>query len=174
MKPIVFCICAAYILTGCATVQKPPENMQIRVIAVSETVNLYYIWATFWDSKDNKNIKAKLDISYRNENDNPVICNISFYNTLKMPETVSDIILTGKSGDYPVNDISVLFHEPKYNEIRITSKMPIDALMELFANDVFSLNANVDGITCRYVPSGEFYSYRDQFVKAIGGQLYGN
>jgi hypothetical protein len=51
--------------------------------------------------------------------------------------------------------------------------MPIDAIMELFANDRFFLKANVDGVTCQYEPAREFYSYRDQFVKAIGRSLYG-
>lgn len=168
MKQIVFFICAAIILASCATMRKQPENEQIRVMTVSETVNLYYIWATFWDSKDNANMRAKLDISYRNEDNNPVICNISFYNTLKMPETVSGIVLTGKSGDYPLNDMSVLFLEPKYNEIRITSTMPIDALLELFSNDVFSLKANIDGGIYQFEPPKVFYSYRDQFIKAVG------
>jgi len=117
-------------------------------------------------------MRAKLDISYRNENDNPVICNISFYNTLKMPETVSGIALTGKSGDYPVQDMSVLFLEPKYNEIRISSTMPIDTLLEVFANDFISLKANVDGAACQYEPPREFYLYRDQFVKAVGRLSY--
>jgi len=167
VKQIVLIICAAFILAGCASLQPSPENFQIKITAVSETVNLYYIWATVWTSKGNKNIKAKVDITYRNEENYPVTCNISFYNTSKMPETVSGIELTGKSRDYPVNDTSVLFLEPKYNEIRITSKMSVNALLELFANDVFSLKANVDGVNYQYDPPMEFYFYRDHFVKAL-------
>ncbi|MDR0443073.1 MAG: hypothetical protein LBH44_06685 [Treponema sp.] len=164
MKIIVTWACAVFILTGCAT----SSGVQIRIMPVSEDAKLYYFFPTVWLSKDTKDTSAKLDITYISEKDNSVVCNISFYHTVKIPEAVSDIFLTGEGKDYALDDITVLFVEPKTNELRITSVIPINAFMELLGAKVISLKASVDGNIYQYNPPKEFYSFRNQFVSAVG------
>ncbi|MDR3019368.1 MAG: hypothetical protein LBU66_00515 [Treponema sp.] len=157
------CIFAGFVNTSCAT----PAAIKIRIMPITAEASLYYFSPTEWLSKNNKNTMAKLDISYRSDEDNPVICNISFFNTDKAPDSVTEIVLSGEGKDFPLNDVSVLIIKPENYELRITSTLHITELMELFESKTFSLKANIDGIVYQYDPHRDFYTFRNQFLDAF-------
>jgi hypothetical protein len=143
------------------------SSPHIRVTYISEQVNQYYIPFTTWKVKNTKNISARLDITYRSEDNKPAICNISFFDETKMPAQVTNIALVGDGIRYPLNEVQLLLTRQERHEYRITSLISIQDLETVLNAQSIILYFIFDTIEYQAAPQKDFFPYRDQFLTEI-------
>ena len=164
-KIICLFIVSQFIL-GCATA--PPAGSGIWVTGISESVTRYYIPATTWQEQTNHFVTCRLDITYVNESGRPVVCNISFFHRDAAPNEATPISFMGDGRMFSLNDVNTMFTRAEYNELRITSVIAIEELLDLFRSEKIVLKALIDSVEYTFEPTEEFLLFRSQFLEAAG------
>ena len=163
-RRIVLLLITILLASGCTTT--PPTSSGIWIAGMSESVTRYYIPATTWSEK-NGSAKCRLDITYVNEPDRQVICNISFFIRNGAPKEEISLSFSGDSSIFPLNDARIMFTRVEQNEFRITSVIEIEELLLLFKSEVIYLKAVIDSFEYTFIPNEEFMRFRNQFLEQI-------
>jgi hypothetical protein len=150
------------LVSGCVTA--PSTDDGIWVAGLSESLTRYYIPATTWQAKTNRSVSCRLDITYIDEPGRPAVCNISFFNKSAIPKEVTLPSFTADGRVYPLDEINVMFVRAEYNELRITSVIKINELLNLFQSDKILLKAVIDSVEYTFEPDKRFMRYREQFL----------
>jgi len=162
---IAILIFSSLMYSGCAAAPKPVPA--IWVTGISETLIRYYIPATTWQERANRSVSCRVDMTYINEPGRPVVCNISFYNKNVVPKEISDLFFTAEIGEYPLNNVNVMFTRPETGEQRITSLIDVDKLLQVFQSESISFKAVIDAAEYTFVPATEFLQYGRQFGEQV-------
>jgi len=134
---------------------------------MSETVTRYYIPATTWQERVNRMVSCRVDITYVNEPERQVVCNISFINKNAIPKIIFSICFMAGVEIYPLNNINTMFTRMENNELRITSAIEIEQLLNVFQSENISLRAVIDSVEYTFVPNTEFLIYSKQFSEKV-------
>ena len=154
-----------FLFSNCASV--PQQNPEIWVAKMSDTVTRYYIPATTWQERVNRMVSCRVDITYVNEPERQVVCNISFFNKNAIPNIISSIYFMAGVEIYPLNNINNMFTRMENNELRITSVIEIEQLFNLFQSENISLRAVIDSVEYTFVPNTYFLLYSKQFSEMV-------
>ena len=163
---IVYTAVSILLITCCTTA--PLASPGIWVTGISESLTRYYIPATTWQEKADRSVTCRLDITYVDEPERPVVCNISFFNKKVVFKEVASLSFMAESMIYPVYGINIMLTRPEYNELRITSLVEINELLDLFQYDKITLKAVIDSSEYIFVPDTEFMQYSKQFYEQVG------
>jgi len=161
----VFILLLIPLVSGCVTA--PSADDGIWVAGLSESLTRYYIPATTWQAKTDRSVSCRLDITYIDEPGRPAVCNISFFNKNAVPKEVTLPSFMADGRVYPLEDVSIMFVRAEYNELRITSVIKIDELLNLFQSDKISLKAVIDSVEYIFEPDKKFMGYRGQFLERV-------
>jgi hypothetical protein len=162
----VFIAILSLLGSGCKST--PSESYNIWVTGLSETATRYYIPATEWQENKNRSISCRPDMTYINESDRPVVCNISFFNSKAVPKQITSISFEAGGEIYLLNDVNEMFTRLERNELRITSTIQINELLNLFQSEKITLKAVIDSAVYTFIPDNEFLQYSRQFLKTVG------
>jgi hypothetical protein len=102
-----------------------------------------------------------------NEPERPVVCNISFFNKKASSKEVASLSFVGDGNIYPLNDVSVMFTRAEYGELRITSVISLEKLLDLFRSEEISLRAALWPAEYTFIPNEEFLLYQAQFLQQL-------
>jgi hypothetical protein len=108
-------------------------------------------------------------MTYVDEAGKPVVCNISFFHKEAIIGEVNSLRFTGNGGTYSLNNIRVLLTRPAQNEVRITSVISIEDILNLFQSKKIVLEAVIDSVQYIFMTNAEFLHYREQFLNMIVG-----
>ena len=153
------------LVSGCASA--PPADSGIWITGISESVTRYYIPATIWQERTNRSVTCRSDMTYIDEPDRPVVCNISFFNKNTVPKEVLSLYFTANDKMYPLNNINTMFTRTEYGEIRVTSVIDLSEILDLFRSDAIVLKAVIDSAEYTFIPNNEFMRYRTLFLEAL-------
>jgi hypothetical protein len=153
------------LVSSCVTVQSTDNG--IWVTGISESLTRYYIPATTWTEKTNRYVTCRLDMTYIDEHGKPVVCNISFFNKDTIPKDVTSISFMAGSEFYHLDDVKIMFTRAEYKELRITSVMEIDKLLNIFQSEKILLIAIINSVEYTFVPDKEFMNYTKQFYNRL-------
>jgi hypothetical protein len=165
----VFILISIPLVSGCVTA--PSTESGIWVAGISESLTRYYIPATTWTEKADRSVTCRLDMTYIDEPGKPVVCNISFFNKNTIPKEVSLPAFTADGRIYPLNDVSIMFIRAEYKELRITSVMEINELLNLFQSNKILLKVIIDSVEYTFEPDKEFTRYRKQFLESAAQKV---
>ena len=126
----------------------------------------YFIPATEWSGIGSK-AKAKLDITYRSGSDAPVTVNVSFFGENSLPRSITSISLNGNEIECSLENISVLFPNPKDRELRITTQGDRGNFISVLESASITLIAEIDCTRHSFLPNQQFYKVRNEFLTAI-------
>lgn len=108
-------------------------------------------------------------MTYVDEARKPVVCNISFFNRNSIPGEAASLYFIGEDKIYPLGDVRTMFIRTEYKELRITSVIGIEELLDLFQSEKISLRVIIDSAEYTFLPDNEFQLYRGQFFALLGG-----
>jgi hypothetical protein len=106
-------------------------------------------------------------MTYVKEAGKPVVCNISFFHKEAIIGEVNSLRFTGNGRTYSLNNIRVLLTRPSQNELRITSVISIENILNLFQSEKIVLEAVIDSAHYIFMPNTEFLHYREQFLNMV-------
>jgi hypothetical protein len=132
---------------------------------VSTGVMQYFLPPTNWTVRGSK-AKALLDITCRTETGIPAIVNISFFGEKSIPRRITSISFNGRGVDIPLENIAILYPDPKKRELRITAEGNRDALISVLEAEPITLTAEIDGQRYTFIPDKKFISLKNDFVLA--------
>ena len=121
----------------------------MRAMPVTEGVYLYFIPPSTWTVEGSKQISVLLDVTYLNEENNPAVCNISFFNTRETPGEATQIAFSDGSNDYPLGNVKTMFADFDNNELRVRSVILIEELQKALRAETIDLRFTLDGT--RYI-----------------------
>ncbi|MDR0473934.1 MAG: hypothetical protein LBH43_09740 [Treponema sp.] len=148
------------VLSACTTAPS------LKSYFVDAGVIQFFLSPTEWRVKDSR-MYAKLDITYRTGTDTPVAVNISFFGEKAPPSKITFLSLNGNDIDYPLNTITVLYHDIEKREVRISSKGDHDNLPTLLEAEPISLTAEIDGAGYTFIPDKRFIELKNNFLVTI-------
>jgi hypothetical protein len=161
-------VAVALLCSGCASAVPT-----MRTMPVGDDIYLYFIPPSTWSVTEAKNILS-LDITYRSEKDTPAVCNISFFDTEKIPGEVTAIAFTNGSTVYPLHGVKTMFVSQDKNELRITSSIPIEELRKALEAQTIYLQFTLDGIRYTAAAPKLFLINKEQFLSLIQSHFYRN
>jgi len=157
----IFILLLIVFISGC--VSTPDTDSGIWVTSLSESVTRYYIPATTWQEKTSRSVSCRIDMTYLDEPERPVVCNISFFNNSMLPKEISSVYFIADGINYPLINVTTMFTRTERNEHRITSIMEIDKLLKIFNAENFLMIAIIDSTEYTFEPNNEFLRYSRQF-----------
>ncbi|MCL1833122.1 MAG: hypothetical protein FWG49_01345, partial [Leptospirales bacterium] len=110
------------------------------------------------------------DMTYLDEERRPVVCNISFFNKDSLPKEITSLVFEADGKDYHLNDVSKMFNREEYGELRITSTIEINELLDIFNAEKFLLKATIDSAEYTFRPNEEFLQFCKQFSDIVARQ----
>ena len=158
MKRAKYCLIIA-LFAACAS---PPKLI---VYLVDPGVRQYFMPPTDWASSG-ATAKARLDITYRTGEETPAIVNISFIGKKAMPGRIGSVSINGAGISCPLDNITVLFPDPKNNEVRITSEADRDLLIAVLGSEPIAITAEIGGATQTFTPGKQFISIKNDLLIA--------
>jgi hypothetical protein len=168
-KKIIYAVTSISVLliSGCTTV--PSAGSGIWITGMPESLTRYYIPATKWQKNPNPSVTSRLDMTYIDEPERPVVCNVSFFNRNTVPKQVTSLYFEADGRVYPLNDVKVMFTRTEYNELRVTSTIEINELLNFLQSGKIYLKAVIDSVEYTFEPDREFLQYRRQFLELAEG-----
>ena len=160
-----FIVFSGMVVSGC--VSALPADSGIWITGISESVTRYYIPATTWQERTNRSVTCRSDMTYIDEPDRPVVCNISFFNKNTVPKEIISLYFAANDKMYPLNNINTMFTRTEYGELRITSLIDINEIVDLFRSETIVLKAVIDSAEYTFIPNNEFMRYRKLFLEAL-------
>ena len=106
-------------------------------------------------------------MTYVDEPEKPVVCNISFFNKKAVPEIISSLNFMAGAEIYPLKNVNTMLTRMENNELRITSIIEIGQILNLFLSEKIMLKAVIDSVVYVFEPSTEFILYSKQFTKMV-------
>jgi hypothetical protein len=157
---IYFFLVTILLLFGCATT--PVSTLLVRPVGQDET--LYFIPPSEWTAQTDKTQKISMDITYHSMRGESAVCNISLYETQNVaPELVSVTF----SDLYSVEDIETMFYDESKKELRITSKININALIEVLETNSIYMKLNINGQIIIVKPPEIFLTNSRRFIDLL-------
>ena len=132
---------------------------------VSTGVMQYFLPPTDWTVPRSKT-KAVLDITYRTGTDTPATVNISFFGERSIPRNITSISFNGRGIEYPLENIAILYPEPRKRELRITAEGNRDTFISLLEAEPITLIAEIDGRRYTFIPDKQFTALKNDFLLA--------
>ena len=154
MKKLLFCLTAVF-LFSCAS------QPYIHEFTLGNNEKMYFFPTTEWNAKK---ITVSIDFNFKNQDEIPVICNISVLQKSGMPKMVSNFAFYADSAEYRLSEVKTLFVDSRKNLVRVTSLLDQDDFRKLMDANTISLKLSVDNVQYECVPSRQFYSLRSEFL----------
>jgi hypothetical protein len=142
------------------------RTAEMKIFYIDTGIIQFFFPPTEWSGQGSK-AKAVLDITYRTGAETPAFINISFIGSQTMPRQVTSAFLKGNGIEYPLENVAVIFPEPREKLLRVTTRGNRDTLATVLSGDSVVLVAEIDGITYTYTPSKDFISLKNEFVMMI-------
>jgi len=126
----------------------------------------FFISPSNWTATGSK-FKAQLDITYRTGTDTPAIVNISFFGDKSIPRRITTIYFNGNDIKYFLENITILYPDPKKRELRVSTTGNRDALITLLESDNITLIAEIDGVFYVFNPDKNFNKIKNDFLISV-------
>lgn len=156
---LVFCI-----LSACAGAPA------INIYFVEPGVMQYYVPKTSWAIRGVKTAWADLDITFRNNREDPSLegtVNLSFFNTQKNPQEIASACFKQGGAAYPLGKITVLYTKAKNKELRVTTKIRREDMLAVLRGEPITLAAVIDGAAYEFEPPKAFRTLKNELLAEL-------
>ncbi|MCL2209058.1 MAG: hypothetical protein FWC19_01650 [Treponema sp.] len=150
---------------GCKST--PVTVNEIWVTPISDSVIRYYIPATVWQEKNSHSVICRPDMTYLNEHGRKAVFNISFFNKDTPFNEVSSVYFSSDSKNFNLDDINAMFARVDFGELRITSLIALDDIINLFNSEKYLLFAVIDSVEYSFEPDKNFLQFQKQFLEQV-------
>jgi len=106
-------------------------------------------------------------MTYLNEHGRKAVFNISFFNKDTPFNEVSSVYFSSDSKNFNLDDINAMFARVDFGELRITSLIALDDIINLFNSEKYLLFAVIDSVEYSFEPDKNFLQFQKQFLEQV-------